>query len=311
MERLPKVCLGAWAWGNDGTFGNVLTEETLKPVFEKGMELGLNLWDTAFVYGMGVSEKVLGRFLKAFKRDAYLISAKFTPQCASMFGKEPVRGMFETSNNLLNTENVMDFYWIHNPVGAPRWIKELIPLAKEGKIKHIGVSNHSLSEIKQANEILAKEGLKIDAVQNHYSLINRSSETSGIIEYCKENDIVFFSYMVLEQGALTGAFSKEHPFPANSDRGETYNPMLDQLAIINQALKEVADKHNATISEIATAYAMNKGTLPIVGVTKEKHVVEAYNASKIILLDEEVKYLEQVADSQSLNTIRYWEKEMK
>lgn len=158
MNNLPKICLGAWAWGNDGTFGNVLTEEMLKPVFDKGMELGLTLWDNAFVYGMGEAERILGSFLKEHKREEYIISAKFTPQCAGMFPNDPVRDMFNTSDQLLHTNGVMDFYWIHNPVGAPRWIKELIPLAKEGKIRHIGVSNHSLSEIKQANEILKRQG---------------------------------------------------------------------------------------------------------------------------------------------------------
>ena len=69
----------------------------------------------------------------------------------------------------------------------------------------------------------------ISAIQNHYSLLNRSSETSGILDYCKENDITFFSYMVLEQGTLTGKYNTEHPFPEDSDRGQTYNPMLPQL----------------------------------------------------------------------------------
>ena len=77
----------------------------------------------------------------------------------------------------------------------------------------MGVSNHNLQEIKQANEILKKYGLKLSAVQNHYSLIERSSEESGILKYCKENDIHFFSYMVLEQGALSGKYDTKHPMP--------------------------------------------------------------------------------------------------
>lgn len=311
MNNLPKICLGAWAWGNDGTFGNVLTEEMLKPVFEEGMKLGLNFWDTAYVYGMGESEKILGHFLKNKNRKDYYISAKFTPQCAGMFGNNPVRNMYEESNKLLNTQGIIDFYWVHNPVGSPRWIKEIIPLAKEGKIKHIGVSNHSLKEIKEANEILAKEGLKVDAVQNHYSLINRSSETSGILDYCKEKNIIFFSYMVIEQGALTGVYNEANPFPKDSDRGRKYNPLLPKLKIINEALEKVALNHNSTISEIATAYVINKGTLPIVGVTKIKHVEEAYISSQIVLSSDEIKHLEDVADSLNLNTIREWEKEMK
>ncbi len=75
---------------------------------------------------------------------------------------------------------------------------------KSGKVKYAGVSNHNLEEIKLAANILAEEGLRLSAVQNHYSLLYRSSEEAGIIDYCRANDLIFFSYMVLEQGALTG-----------------------------------------------------------------------------------------------------------
>lgn len=309
-NEFPKICLGAWAWGNDGTFGNTLTREILKPVFDKGQELGLNFWDNAFVYGMGESEKVLGEFFSSLPRNEYKISAKFTPQCAAMFGNEPVRNMFNTSAKLLNVD-YMDFYWIHNPVGHPAYIKQLIPLLKEGKVKHVGVSNYSLKELKEANAILNEYGFKIEGVQNHYSLINRSSETSGIIKYCQENNIIFFSYMVLEQGALSGVFNKEHPFPSDSDRGRKYNPLLDKLEVLNNVLNEVGDKHHASNSQIAIAYAINKGTLPIVGATKVKHVIEAKDASEIVLSKEELDRLEEIASSLHLNTIREWEKEMK
>lgn len=117
--------------------------------------------------------------------------------------------------------------------------------------------------------------------------------------------------MVLEQGALTGAFNKEHPFPIDSDRGRKYNPLLDQLDVVNNALNNLARKHQATISQIATAYVIHKGTLPIIGATKVKHVTEAYEASNIALTNEEVKSLEEVASKLHLNTIREWEKEMK
>ena len=82
MANLPKIALGAWAWGNDGTFGNNITADSLKLIFDTAMESGLNLWDTAYAYGMGTSEKVLAGFLKGLPRDSFLISDKFTPQCA-------------------------------------------------------------------------------------------------------------------------------------------------------------------------------------------------------------------------------------
>ena len=81
MNALPRIALGAWAWGNDGTFGNEFSPKTLRPIFETAMENGLNLWDTAYAYGMGTSEKTLAGFLKGLPRDSYLVSDKFTPQC--------------------------------------------------------------------------------------------------------------------------------------------------------------------------------------------------------------------------------------
>ena len=83
-RTMPKIALGAWAWGNDGTFGETLTANDLRPVFDAAMNVGLNLWDTAYVYGMGTSERTLGNFLRSVPRENYFISAKFTPQCANL-----------------------------------------------------------------------------------------------------------------------------------------------------------------------------------------------------------------------------------
>lgn len=307
---MPKIALGTWAWGNGGIFGWTLTANDLRPIFDTAMDAGLNLWDTAYVYGMGTSEKTLGEFLHTVPRENYYISAKFTPQCANLEADNAVVEMFNTSVELLGTDYI-DFYWIHNPVGAPKWVTELIPLAKSGKIGKIGLSNHNLAEIREAVAILEKEGLKISAIQNHYSLLNRSSETSGILDYCRENDIIFFSYMVLEQGALSGKYDTQHPFLADSDRGKTYNPMLPQFEKLNAGLKEIADSHGVAIAQLPVAWAIAKGTLPIIGVTKVHHVEDAVKAAALELTDNEVKEMEELAANMDLNVIRYWEREMK
>ncbi|MBQ6737304.1 MAG: aldo/keto reductase, partial [Synergistaceae bacterium] len=263
----PKIALGAWAWGNDGTFGTNFTEKDLRPIFDAAMKSGLNLWDTAYVYGMGTSEEVLGKFLRSVPRESYLISTKFTPQCANPEAENAVIEMYEGSVKRLGTD-FMDFYWIHNPVGAPEWTRKLIPLAKTGKIGKIGLSNHNLAEIKEAAGILGAEGLKISAIQNHYSLLNRSSETSGILDWCKNNGATFFSYMVLEQGALSGKYDTAHPFPAESARGQVYNPVLSQIEKLNSAMKKIADSHSVEVAQLPVVWAIAKGTLPILGVTK-------------------------------------------
>ena len=311
MTRFPKIALGAWAWGNDGTFGNNFTAESLKPIFDTAMASGLNLWDTAYAYGMGTSEKVLAGFLKGLPRESYLISDKFTPQCADPSSPSAMADMIEMQLKLMGLDH-FDIYWIHNVWDAPKWTKELARYF-EGKedVPLIGVSNHNLAEIKEADVILKAHGLKLSAVQNHYSLINRSSEDSGILEYCRENDITFFAYMVLEQGALSGKYDTKHPMPEGSARAEAYNPVLGKLEILNAELKRLADKYGVGAAQIPIAWAIAKGTLPIIGVTKENQVLDAVKAANVTLTAAETEGLEKIADSLELNVIRFWEKEMK
>lgn len=309
-DNLPKIALGAWAWGNDGTFGNDHKSEDLRPIYDKAMEMGLNLWDTAHVYGMGKSEEVLGEFLRTSERKDYVISTKFTPQLAEMFEPNEVTAMYENSAKILGVDDI-DIFWIHNPVGAPDWTKKLVETAKEHDIKMIGVSNHNLAEIREANEILKEAGLKLGAVQNHYSLLNRSSEDSGILEYCRENDIIFFSYMVLEQGALSGKYDTKNPFPEGSDRANAYGGSLAEIEELNNAIAEIAEAHDAKVAQLPIAWAIAKGTLPIIGATKVHHVEDAAEAVDIKLSDDEIKTMEELADKANVNTIRIWEKEMK
>lgn len=309
--KLPKIALGAWAWGNDGTFGNRFTAESLRPVFDAAMTNGLNLWDTAYAYGMGTSEKVLASFLKGLPRESYLISDKFTPQYAETSSASAMKDMVEMQLALMGLDS-FDIYWIHNVWGAPRWTEELATFFEgKDKVPMLGVSNHNLAEIKQADEILKRHGLKLSAVQNHYSLINRSSEESGILDYCRRNEITFFAYMMLEQGALSGKYDVAHPMPEGSARAETYNPVLDKLEILNAELKKLADKYAVAPAQIPVAWAISKGTLPIIGVTKKSHVTDAVQAAKVTLTEEESAGLENLANSLGIRAIRFWEKEMK
>jgi len=259
---------------------------------------------------MGTSEQMLGTFLKGHARDSYLIADKLTPQCMDPSSDTPVADMWEMQRKLLGVEN-MDIYWLHNTTEAPRWMERMAKFF-EGKADApmIGVSNHNLAEIKEADKILRAHGRKLGAVQNHYSLMNRSSEESGILDYCRANDIRFFSYMVLEQGALSGQYSTLNPMPNNSERAAIYNPIMDKIEMLNTSLKLLADKYHVDIAQIPVAWAINKGTLPIIGVTKKSHVIDAVQAMKITLTPEEIALIESTADKLNFNIIRLWEKEM-
>lgn len=312
-KKMPKIALGAWSWGSgavggDQVFGNHLEKEDLQPIFDAATQNGLNLWDTATVYGMGASEDILGSFVRQVKAEDVIISTKFTPQIAGMYGDSMAK-MAEASCQRLGID-VIDIYWIHNPMDVERWTPELISLLKAGKVKQVGVSNHDLSQIKQANEILQAEGFKVSAVQNHFSLLNRSSERAGILKYCKENDIKFFAYMVLEQGALSGKYDTKHPFPAGSDRAKSYNPILAQLEDLTAEMAKIGEAHGLSVAQVGTAWAISKGVLPIIGVTKVRHVEDAAKAASVTLDAEEISRLEELADKANVSTIREWEKKM-
>ena len=176
--KLPPIALGTWSWGSgmaggDQVFGNHLEAEQLKSVFDAAYGAGLTMWDTATVYGMGASEDILGGFIKEYPRDKFVISTKFTPQIAPET-ENPVETMCLESCKRLHTDYI-DIYWIHNPADVEKWTPGLIGLLKSGKVRRVGVSNHNLAQIKRADEILREAGFRVSAVQNHFSLLYRSS----------------------------------------------------------------------------------------------------------------------------------------
>lgn len=311
MTELPKLALGAWAWGDSANyFGNDYDETHFKDVFETSIKYGLNLWDTAYAYGSGASETILGDLMKNTPREDLFISTKFTPAMADPDNDQAVNEMFEGSLQRLGT-NYVDYYWIHNDDDVELWTPRIVPLVKSGQVKHVGVSNHDLHEIRRVVEILGDAGIKLSAVQNHYSLLDRTSEDAGILDYCKNNDIQFFSYMVLEQGALTGKYDEDHPFPKGSQRAIKYNDKLQQLSGLNHVLAEIGGKHNVSAAQVAMAWAIAKGTFPIIGVTKVEQVKDAANVAKLKLTDDEVTVLEDMAGKSGISTIREWEKDMR
>ena len=312
-KKYPPIALGTWSWGvgtsgGDQVFGNHLGTEELKPVFEAALVRGLCLWDTAAAYAMGASEEIVGHLAKAYPRDELIFSTKFTPRLAKNT-EDPMRDMCEESLRRLQTDAI-DIYWIHNSSDVERWTPCLIPLVKSGKVKRVGVSNHNLAQIKRVEEILSAENIPLSAVQNHFSLLCRAPEEEGVLEYCRNRGIDFFGYMVLEQGALSGKYGPEHPMPADSRRGQVYNPFLPQIGLLTDAMKEVAEKYNAGIPQMAIAWAIAKGAIPIVGATKPEQIEEIAGAATVKLTEADRKTLEQAAAKVKIDTRGPWERSM-
>ena len=110
---------------------------------------------------------------------------------------------------------------------------------------------------------------------------------------------------------MSGKYDTAHPLPADSERGRTYNPLLPQIEKIVAVMKGIADSHGVKVAQIPVAWAIAKGTLPIIGVTKAEQVRDAAKAAAVELAADEIKALEAAADEMKLNVIRGWGKEMK
>lgn len=302
---MAKIALGTWAWGSgmnggDMMFGINTNDQSLRPVFDAAMDAGLNTWDTAAVYGMGASEDILGRFIKTRNREDVVVSTKFTPALVSGFGNS-MEKMLDSSLKRLGIDYI-DMYWIHNNDDVERWTPELIPILKSGKVRKVGVCNHTVEEVRRANDILGEAGYKLSGAQGHLSLLYRENVDNGMLAYCEHNNMEFWGFMVLEQGALSGKYNKENPLPADSYRGKKYNPVLDKLVALTDGMTEIGKNHGISCAQTAIAWALAKGAVPIIGATKVRHAEEAAGAANVKLSQEEVSRLERLADATGVDT---------
>lgn len=306
-KTLPSCMAGTWAWGKGANgskmvFGKYYSEAELEKAFEKAYSLGFKMWDTAEIYGMGNSEKILGGFLQG-KTDA-IISTKFNPP------KKYTSGAAEkalcSSLERLGIK-FADLYWLHQPINIKENLGEFAKLEKQGKIKSIGVSNCSLEQIKEAEKILESHGTKLYAVQNHFSLLTDEKQKE-ILSYCKKKNILYFGYMVLEQGALSGKYSEKNPFPLFSMRRFLFGKgKLKKIKDLLAYQKKLAEKYSVRQSQIPIIWAIAKGVIPIVGLTNEAHSQALSAVNKVSLSDDEIKTLEKIAKKSGVITNATWE----
>ena len=303
---MNNVMIGTWAWGpgNNGSkmvFGQNYDEKSLKDTFEESVRLGFTKWDTAAVYGMGSCEKLLGKFIKG--HDDIFLSTKYFPN--KKFRTGDLEKSFEESMTRLGL-NFADLYWIHKPINLKENLKDAIPLLKDGRIKSIGISNVSMQDIKMAEDVLSKEGFKLGAVQNHFSLLRNDQQP--IIDYCNSKGITYYAYMVLEQGALAGRYNAKHHFPTFSMRNlafpkRKFKKIEELLGLMNQ----IALKYDIDKSQVPILWAIAKGAVPIVGITKKKYAELLANALRVSLEPAEIDKLTSAAAATGIRQQGVWE----
>ena len=305
-KEIPSIAIGTWAWGG-GTngsrmvFGSKSDPKALKESFDIAFKNGFTLYDTAAVYGMGNAETLLAKFTDGKE---FIFSDKYTPM--KKFSPETVDKMYSESVGKFNGR-IPDIYWLHQP----RYIKQTLPylckMQKDGKIGSIGVSNFNLDQLRLADDIVKENGCSIAGVQNHFSLLHRDSEKNGVLEWCKSNNAVFFAYMVLEQGALTGKFNSKKKMPFFSRRGFAYNKHLKKIEPLLEELEQIGKKHGLTVSQTATVYAISKGAVPIIGITKPYQAEQLSKTVSEKLTKGEILQLETTASETGITVKAGWE----
>jgi len=300
------VMIGTWAWGSgyNGSkmiFGKGYDEEALKSTFEKAVELGFLKWDTAAVYGMGSCERLLGKLIKG--RNDIFISTKYFPN--KKFKSGALEKSFAESMKRLGVQ-CADLFWIHKRNNLPENLNEAVPLMNDGRIKSVGISNVSMSDIKTAESFLDKQGLRLGAVQNHFSLLRNDQQP--IIDYCNKKGITYYAYMVLEQGALAGRYNAEKHFPTFSMRNLAFpKSKFRKIERLLGMMKDIADQYGIDRSQIPILWAMAKGAVLIVGITKPSYADKLSEALKVSLTDDEIRRLSEEAQKTGIRQQGSWE----
>jgi aryl-alcohol dehydrogenase-like predicted oxidoreductase len=305
-KEIQSVMIGTWAWGagmngSKVVFGKSYDESVLKDTFEKATELGFLKWDTAAVYGMGSCEKLLGGFING--RDDIFLSTKYFPK--KKYKEGALVESFNESMERLQLESP-NLFWLHNPNNLEKNLSEALPLMRDGRIKSIGISNVSMDNIKTAERYLEKNGLKLGAVQNHFSLLRNDQQP--IIDYCNSKGIQYYAYMVLEQGALAGRYNAKNHFPTFSMRNFAFpKSKFKKIEDLLNMMKTIADKYGIDASQIPILWVIAKGAIPIIGITKPVYAEKLSDALKVTLSDEEVKNLTDEAMKTGIRQQGSWE----
>lgn len=298
--------IGTWAWGTGSAggkivFGKKYDEQQLRDTFMTAYKAGFTFWDTAEVYGMGTAEKLLGSLIKD---NPVIISTKHFPNKKYKDGEN--RTALTASLDRLRVKQA-DLYWLHSPKNIPENMKELASLQKEGLIKNIGLSNGDVSQISLAQKVLKENGSSLSAIQNHYSLLAMERE-ADVLEYCKKNNILFFGYMLLEQGALSGHYDAGNHFPTLSMRGLSFGKgKFKKIQPLIDYIRQLAKKYNMDSAQVAVIWAISKGIIPIVGLTKPKHAETLKSGIYKTFTYQELSELERLALESGVKCKGSWE----
>lgn len=303
--NVSSICMGCMGFGEAGNGQHTWTidEEHSREIIRRGLELGVNFFDTAIGYQSGTSEQYLGRALRDYaRRDEVVVATKFLPRTqeeikTGITGQQHIQRMINKSLINLGMDYV-DLYIYHMwDYETPLYdiMEGLDHVVKAGKARYIGIANCYAYQLVRANALAEKEGFaKFISVQNHYNLIFREEERE-MAKLCCEDQIAMTPYSALAGGRLAkypGETSKR--MQEDSYARLKYDATAEQDGAIIRRVALLAEKRGVSMTEISLAWLMTKVTSPIVGATKLHHVEGAAKAAELKLSEEEISYLEEL-----------------
>lgn len=263
MLSLPKIGQGT---GYD-LYKNKVNKKRISHAIEKGVELGLNLIDTAQNYCNGEIEKIIGKIVQK-KRHRVIICTKFPP------GNSSYKKVIKSCNGSLKRlkTDYIDIYQIHWPnpkVNQEETLEALSFLKKSGKIREFGVGNYTLELLKSANKIFWKG--KIFSLQTEFNIFERTIEQNGILNFCKRNNIRVIAFSPLDQGRL--------------------DAMNQNQKIV---IKKIAKYYGRTVSQIILSWIISKKIVPIPMSLNLSHIRQNADSSSIFLERDHLKQIDEV-----------------
>ncbi|ASF30681.1 MULTISPECIES: aldo/keto reductase [Bacillus amyloliquefaciens group] len=297
--KVFPIGLGTNAVGGHNLYPN-LNEETGKELVREAIKSGVTMLDTAYIYGVGRSEELIGEVLKEFNREDVFIATKAAHRKEGddfVFDNSPafLKQSVEDSLKRLQTDYI-DLFYIHFPdedTPKDEAVQALNELKKEGKIRSIGVSNFSLEQLKEAN----KDGL-VDVIQGEYNLLNREAEKT-FFPYTTEHNISFIPYFPLVSGLLAGKYDENTTFPEGDLRNDQTHFQGEQfkenIKKVNQ-LKPIAEKHNADTAHIVLAWYLARPEIDILipGAKRADQLKDNMKAASITLSAEEIAFIDKL-----------------
>ena len=299
--HITPIGVGAWAIGGSWAMGwGAQDDQESIATIKHALNLGINWIDTAAVYGLGHSEEIVGKAIKGREKPYIFTKCSLvwdnTGKVSNSLRADSLQREVEASLKRLDIETI-DLYQMHWPDPDPDieegWSK-LVDLKKQGKVRHIGVSNFNVEQLRRAEKMSP-----VETLQPPYSLLNRDAEKE-ILPYCQEHNIGVIVYSPMASGLLTGTMSQERMqrLPADDWRkrsAEFQEPRLSRNLKLAELLTEIGYLHNVPAGVVAIAWTLQNPavTAAIVGVRHQRQVEDLVPAAEFRLNANELRQIQQ------------------